>query len=55
MFFEGDFDEYFMFYCFVGYECDVLYLFMFDIMVWFIDNVVEFDVEIVDDWFFFYM
>jgi hypothetical protein len=51
---EGDFDQYFSLYCPVGYERDALYLFTPDIMARFIDTAAELDVEIVDDWVFFY-
>ncbi len=51
---EGDFDRAFRLYCPAGYERDALYLFTPDIMARFIDNAAELDVEIVDDWMFFY-
>lgn len=51
---EGDFDKYFSLYCPQGYEADALYLFTPDIMARFIDNAAALDVEIVDDWLFFY-
>lgn len=51
---EGDFDKYFILTCPDGYERDALYLFTPDIMARFIDNAAELDVEIVDDWLFFY-
>ncbi|QIG38993.1 hypothetical protein G5T42_05395 [Microbacterium sp. 4R-513] len=51
---EGDFDEHFALYCPEGYERDALYLFTPDIMARFIDNAAALDVEIVDDWLFFY-
>lgn len=51
---EGDFDKYFSLFCPQGYEADALYLFTPDIMARFIDNAAALDVEIVDDWLFFY-
>ena len=51
---EGDFDRFFSLYCPAGYERDALYLFTPDIMARFIDNAAALDVEIVDDWLFFY-
>ena len=51
---EGDFDRYFRLYCPSGYERDALYLFTPDIMARFVDNAAALDVEIVDDWLFFY-
>ncbi|GAA1949684.1 hypothetical protein [Microbacterium aquimaris] len=51
---EGDFDRYFSLFCPAGYEADALYLFTPDIMARFIDNAAALDVEIVDDWLFFY-
>lgn len=51
---EGDFDRHFALYCPTGYESDALYLFTPDIMARFIDNAAALDVEIVDDWLFFY-
>ncbi|QCR41722.1 hypothetical protein C1N74_15640 [Microbacterium sp. SGAir0570] len=51
---EGDFDRYFRLYCPRGYERDALYLFTPDIMARFVDNAAALDVEIVDDWLFFY-
>ncbi len=51
---EGDFDRHFTLYCPQGYERDALYLFTPDIMARFIDNAAALDVEIVDDWMFFY-
>lgn len=51
---EGDFDRYFRLFCPVGYERDALYLFTPDVMVRFMDHAAELDVEIVDDWVFFY-
>lgn len=52
---EGNFDSYFSLYCPSGYETDALYLFTPDIMARFIDNAAALDVEIVDDWVFFYI
>lgn len=51
---EGDFDRYFSLYCPRGYEADALYLFTPDIMARFVDKAAALDVEIVDDWLFFY-
>lgn len=51
---EGDFDKHFTLYCPEGYETDALYLFTPDIMTRFIDHAAALDVEIVDDWLFFY-
>lgn len=51
---EGDFDRYFRLYCPAGYERDALYLFTPDIMARFVDHAAALDVEIVDDWMFFY-
>lgn len=51
---EGDFDRYFTLYCPQGYERDALYLFTPDIMARFIDEAAALDVEIIDDWLFFY-
>ncbi|MET0862454.1 MAG: hypothetical protein ABW091_15665 [Microbacterium sp.] len=51
---EGDFDQHFSLYCPTGYERDALYLFTPDIMARFIDSAAALDVEIVDDWLFFY-
>lgn len=51
---EGDFDRYFSLYCPAGYEVDALYLFTPDVMARFIDNLAQLNVEIVDDWMFFY-
>ena len=51
---EGDFNRYFRLYCPSGYERDALYLFTPDVMVRFIDNAAELDVEIIDDWVYFY-
>lgn len=51
---EGDFNQHFALYCPAGYERDALYLFTPDIMARFVDNAAQLDVEIVDDWLFFY-
>lgn len=51
---EGDFDRHFALYCPQGYERDALYLFTPDVMARFIDSAAALDVEIVDDWMFFY-
>lgn len=51
---EGDFDRHFALYCPRGYERDALYLFTPDIMARFIDNAAALDVEIIDDYMFFY-
>jgi hypothetical protein len=51
---EGDFDQHFSLYCPAGYEADALYLFTPDVMARFIDTAAALDVEIVDDWLFFY-
>lgn len=51
---EGDFDQYFSLYCPQGYETDALYLFTPDIMQRFMNRAAQLDVEIVDDWLFFY-
>lgn len=51
---EGDFNTHFDLYCPSGYERDALYLFTPDIMARFIDNAAALDVEIIDDWVFFY-
>ena len=51
---EGDFDRYFSLYAPEGYERDALYLFTPEVMALFIDEASTFDVEIVDDWMFFY-
>lgn len=51
---EGDFDRYFSLFCPSGYEVDALYLFTPDVMARFIDNLAQLNVEIVDDWMFFY-
>ena len=51
---EGDFDRYFTLYCPKEYESDALYVFTPDLMARLIDEAAELDVEIVDDWMFFY-
>lgn len=51
---EGDFDRHFTLYCPTQYEADALYVFTPDLMACLIDDASEFDVEIVDDWMFFY-
>ncbi|WP_221584754.1 DUF3137 domain-containing protein [Microbacterium sp. G2-8] len=51
---EGDFHKHFSLYCPEGYEADALYLFTPDIMARFMDSSAQLDVEIVDDWLFFY-
>ncbi|MGO1838427.1 MAG: hypothetical protein ACTH0E_02805 [Candidatus Microbacterium stercoravium] len=52
--FEGGFDTHFSLYCPTGYEADALYLFTPDIMQRFMNRAAQLDVEIVDDWLFFY-
>lgn len=51
---EGDFNRHFTLYCPQGYETDALYLFTPDIMAQFIRSAAPLDVEIIDDWMFFY-
>lgn len=51
---EGDFDRHFTLYCPREYETDALYVFTPDLMALLIDESGAFDVEIVDDWMFFY-
>ncbi len=51
---EGDFDRYFTLYCPKEYEQDALYVFTPDLMALLIDQTAQFDVEIIDDWMFFY-
>ncbi|MBP2436957.1 hypothetical protein [Microbacterium amylolyticum] len=51
---EGDFNTHFSLYCPGGYETDALYLFTPDVMQRFLDSAAQLDVEIVDDWLFFY-
>ncbi|MGI6879011.1 hypothetical protein [Microbacterium sp. gxy059] len=52
---EGDFDRHFVLSCPEGYEADALYLFTPDIMERFVDSAAQLDIEIVDDWLFFYL
>lgn len=51
---EGDFDCHFTLYCPRGYERDALYVLTPDLMARLIDEAGGLDVEIVDDWLFFY-
>lgn len=51
---EGDFNKFFRLYCPNGYETDALYLLTPDLMKKLIDKSGNFDVEIVDNWMFFY-
>lgn len=51
---EGGFDDVFQLYCPAGYESDALYLFTPDIMQQLMQNAAELDVELVDNWVFFY-
>lgn len=51
---EGDFDNYFKLYCPTGYEVDALYLFTPDLMERMIVQAGALDVELVDNWVFFY-
>ncbi len=51
---EGDFDQHFALFCPRGYERDALYIFTPDLMALLIDETGDFDVEIVDEWFFVY-
>lgn len=51
---EGDFDRYFSLFCPSGYEADALYLFTPDVMARFVDNLAQLNVEVVDNWMFFY-
>lgn len=51
---EGNFDHYFTLYCPQGYERDALYVLTPDLMARLIDEAAGFDIEIVDDWLFFY-
>lgn len=51
---EGDFDRHFTLYCPSRYERDALYIFTPDVMALLIDESSLLDVEIVDDWVFFY-
>lgn len=51
---EGDFDKHFTLHSPHGYERDALYIFTPDLMALLIDETGDFDVEIVDEWFFVY-
>ena len=51
---EGDFDQHFTLHSPRGYERDALYIFTPDLMALLIDETGDFDVEIVDEWFFVY-
>lgn len=51
---EGDFNEHFTLHSPHGYERDALYIFTPDLMALLIDETGDFDVEIVDEWFFVY-
>lgn len=51
---EGDFDRFFTLYCPTGYETDALYLFTPDIMLRLMTQAAVLDVELVDNWIFFY-
>ena len=51
---EGDFDRFFTLYCPTGYEVDALYLFTPDIMLRMMTQAAVLDVELVDNWVFFY-
>jgi hypothetical protein len=51
---EGDFDQHFALHSPRGYERDALYIFTPDLMALLIDETGDFDVEIVDEWFFVY-
>ena len=51
---EGDFDRYFTLYCPKESERDALYVITPDLMALLIDQATPFDVEIVDNWMFFY-
>lgn len=51
---EGDFDKHFTLYCPKTFEADALYIFTPDLMASLIDQGAAYDVEIVDDWLFFY-
>jgi hypothetical protein len=51
---EGDFDDHFALHSPHGYERDALYIFTPDLMALLIDETGDFDVEIVDEWFFVY-
>lgn len=49
---EGDFDRRYTLYCPHEYERDALYLFTPDVMARVVDDVRDYDIEIVDDWLF---
>ena len=51
---EGDFNKYFTLHAPRAYETDALYVFAPDLMALLIDEVAAYEVEIVDDWMFFY-
>jgi hypothetical protein len=51
---EGDFDKHFTLFAPRQYERDALYVFSPDLMALMIDEASFFEVEIVDDWIFFY-
>lgn len=51
---EGDFNSKFRLYCPKEYETDALYIFTPDLMSVLIDKAATLDVEVVDDWIFFY-
>jgi hypothetical protein len=51
---EGDFNDHFTLHVPGGYERDALYIFTPDLMALLIDETGDFDVEIVDEWFFVY-
>ena len=51
---EGDFDNYFTLYCPAQFEQDALYVITPDLMALLIDQATPFDVEIAEDWMFFY-
>ncbi|MEP6843873.1 MAG: hypothetical protein ABJA11_10140 [Pseudolysinimonas sp.] len=51
---EGDFDRFFTLYCPDGFQTDALYLLTPDLMALLVDQVADFDVEIVDSWLFVY-
>jgi hypothetical protein len=51
---EGDFDKYFTLYCPAERQEDALFVITPDLMALLIDKATPFDVEIVDQWMFFY-
>ncbi|MGI6879013.1 hypothetical protein [Microbacterium sp. gxy059] len=51
---EGEFGRHFRLLCPPGYEPDAYYLFTPDVMARFVDTAARLDVEIIDDWLFFY-